>query len=191
MHSKNTSTNQNLEHALANNFAAVDELAFNAKKDHFFSLWLPMLKLLRAVRILRVARVATGIRTLIFAFMLSLPALINVLELLVLIMFIYSIFGMNLFAFLRKSAGINDVLNFETFSSSFFLLSEISTSAGWDQFLEPMLYVEEPWCQQGKYNETTYDKIIGNCGSPVIGKIFIINIIKTSKVFIKENQTHH
>lgn len=148
---------------------------------NIFGLWLPMLKLLRAIRILRVARVATGIRTLIFSFMLSLPALTNVVELLLLIMFIYSIFGMNLFAFLKHSAGINDILNFENFLSSFLLLFEISTSAGWDQFLEPMLYEDEPWCDKGKYiNNTTYD----NCGSPIIGRIYIISYLVVTFIIV-------
>ena len=153
----------------------------DSRYSNYFSLWLPMLKLLRAIRILRVARVATGIRTLVFAFMLSLPALTNVLELLVLIMFIYSIFGMNLFAFLKKSAGINEVLNFETFPSSFLLLFEVSTSAGWDTFLEPMLYEDEPFCNPDKFIDGTQ---LTNCGSPTIGKIFIISYLVITFIIV-------
>lgn len=62
-------------------------------------------------------------------------------------MFMYSVFGMSQFSFLEHKAGITDVLNFETFQRSLFLLFEVSTSAGWDQFLEPMLYSSEPDCR--------------------------------------------
>jgi len=89
------------------------------------SPWLPMLRLIRVVRILRVARVASGIRTLLFALMLSAPALFNVGSLLFLFMFIYAIFGMSQFGYIEKNGVINDILNFETFPNTFLLLFQV------------------------------------------------------------------
>ena len=84
-----------------------------------------MLRLIRVVRILRVARVASGIRTLLFALMLSAPALLNVGSLLFLFMFIYAIFGMSQFGHVEKNGVINDILNFETFPNTFLLLFQV------------------------------------------------------------------
>ena len=89
------------------------------------SPWLPMLRMIRVIRILRVARVASGIRTLLFALMLSAPALFNVGSLLLLFMFIYAVFGMSQFNHVEKKGALNDVLNFETFPNAFLLLFQV------------------------------------------------------------------
>ena len=89
------------------------------------SRWLPMLRMIRVVRILRVARVASGVRTLLFALMLSIPALFNIGSLLFLFMFIYAIFGMSQFGHVEKSGAINEILNFETFPSTMLLLFQV------------------------------------------------------------------
>ena len=81
-------------------------------------------------------------------------------------MFMYSVFGMSQFSFLEHKAGLTDVLNFETFQRSLFLLFEVSTSAGWDQFLEPMLYQEEPDCRPFTLPQTsnsTYEYMGPTC----------------------------
>uniref|UniRef100_A0A1I8IWT3 Sodium channel protein n=1 Tax=Macrostomum lignano TaxID=282301 RepID=A0A1I8IWT3_9PLAT len=56
-------------------------------------------------------KAAKGIRKLLFALIISLPALFNIGALLLLIVFIYAIVGMSLFG----NAPLNDVVNFETF----------------------------------------------------------------------------
>lgn len=71
--------------------------------------------------------------------MMSLPSLFNIGLLLFLVMFIYAIFGMNWFSKVKKSSGIDDIFNFETFSGSMLCLFQITTSAGWDTLLNPML----------------------------------------------------
>lgn len=53
-------------------------------------------------------------------------------------MFIYAIFGMSCFGKVRLS-GIDDIFNFETFVGSMLCLFQITTSAGWDALLSPML----------------------------------------------------
>lgn len=71
--------------------------------------------------------------------MMSLPSLFNIGLLLFLVMFIYAIFGMNWFSKVKKGSGIDDIFNFETFSGSMLCLFQITTSAGWDTLLNPML----------------------------------------------------
>ena len=65
---------------------------------------------------------AKGIRKLLFALIVSLPALFNIGALLFLVMFIYAIIGIALFANIRHSGVIDDIMNFETFGNSMILL---------------------------------------------------------------------
>uniref|UniRef100_A0A8C6Q0S7 Sodium channel protein n=1 Tax=Nothobranchius furzeri TaxID=105023 RepID=A0A8C6Q0S7_NOTFU len=137
-----------------------------------------VIRLARIGRILRVIKGAKGIRTLLFALMMSLPALFNIGLLLFLIMFIFSIFAMSNFAYVKKEAGIDDIFNFETFGGSIICLFQITTSAGWDGFLLPMLNREPPDCDPTFENPGTDVK--GNCGSPVIGMVFFCSYIIVS-----------
>ncbi|XP_032264864.1 sodium channel protein type 11 subunit alpha [Phoca vitulina] len=98
-----------------------------------------VVRLARIGRILRLVRAARGIRTLLFALMMSLPSLFNIGLLLFLVMFIYAIFGMSCFCKVKEEHGIDDIFNFKTFVGSILCLFQITTSAGWDALLKPML----------------------------------------------------
>nr|Q2XVR5.2 RecName: Full=Sodium channel protein type 4 subunit alpha A; AltName: Full=Voltage-gated sodium channel subunit alpha Nav1.4a [Tetraodon nigroviridis]ABB29443.2 voltage-gated sodium channel Nav1.4a [Tetraodon nigroviridis] len=134
-----------------------------------------VIRLARIGRILRLIKGARGIRTLLFALMMSLPALFNIGLLLFLIMFIFSIFGMSNFAYVKKEAGIDDMFNFETFGSSIICLFQITTSGGWDQILLPILNKEPPDCDPTLENPGTDVK--GNCGNPMVGMMFFCSYI--------------
>nr|XP_046233016.1 sodium channel protein type 4 subunit alpha A isoform X2 [Scatophagus argus] len=134
-----------------------------------------VIRLARIGRILRLIKGAKGIRTLLFALMMSLPALFNIGLLLFLIMFIFSIFGMSNFAYVKKEAGIDDIFNFETFGGSIICLFQITTSAGWDGLLLPMLNKEPPDCDPDFENPGTDVK--GNCGNPGMSMVFFCSYI--------------
>ncbi|XP_060983795.1 sodium channel protein type 11 subunit alpha [Dama dama] len=102
-----------------------------------------VVRLARIGRILRLVRAARRIRTLLFALMMSLPSLFNIGLLLFLVMFIYAIFGMNSFRKVEEDSGIDDIFNFRTFISSMLCLFQITTTAGWDALLSPMLKSKE------------------------------------------------
>jgi hypothetical protein len=65
---------------------------------------------------------AKGIRKLLFALVVSLPALFNIGALLALITFIYAIIGMSVFGHVRQQGALDDMVNFETFGRSMQLL---------------------------------------------------------------------
>lgn len=136
-----------------------------------------VIRLARIGRVLRLIRGAKGIRTLLFALMMSLPALFNIGLLLFLIMFIFSIFGMSNFAYVKKEAGIDDMFNFETFGNSIMCLFMITTSAGWDGLLSPILN-NPPDCDPDVENPGTDVK--GNCGNPGVGIVFFCTYIVMS-----------
>ncbi|XP_054826295.1 sodium channel protein type 2 subunit alpha isoform X8 [Eublepharis macularius] len=134
-----------------------------------------VIRLARIGRILRLIKGAKGIRTLLFALMMSLPALFNIGLLLFLVMFIYAIFGMSNFAYVKREVGIDDMFNFETFGNSMICLFQITTSAGWDGLLAPILNSGEPDCDPNKDHPGSSVK--GDCGNPSVGIFFFVSYI--------------
>uniref|UniRef100_A0A8D2NI56 Sodium channel protein n=1 Tax=Zonotrichia albicollis TaxID=44394 RepID=A0A8D2NI56_ZONAL len=134
-----------------------------------------VVRLARIGRILRLIKGAKGIRTLLFALMMSLPALFNIGLLLFLVMFIYAIFGMSNFAYVKKEDGIDDMFNFETFGNSMICLFQITTSAGWNNLLNPILNSGDPDCDPHKDHPGSSVK--GDCGNPSVGIFFFVSYI--------------
>ncbi|XP_034339966.1 sodium channel protein type 10 subunit alpha isoform X4 [Arvicanthis niloticus] len=166
---------------------SIGSLVFSAiltSLENYFSPTLfRVIRLARIGRILRLIRAAKGIRTLLFALMMSLPALFNIGLLLFLVMFIYSIFGMASFANVVDEAGIDDMFNFKTFGNSMLCLFQITTSAGWDGLLSPILNTGPPYCDPNLPNSNgsvTRD----NCGSPAVGIIFFTTYIIISFLIV-------
>nr|XP_055057417.1 sodium channel, voltage gated, type XII, alpha a [Misgurnus anguillicaudatus] len=141
-----------------------------------------VIRLARIGRVLRLIRAAKGIRTLLFALMMSLPALFNIGLLLFLVMFIYAIFGMANFAYVKKQGGIDDMFNFETFGNSMICLFQITTSAGWDNLLDPILNNSPEECNPQYVNTGTHTK--GNCGNPSVGIAFFVSYIIISFLIV-------
>ncbi|NWU90483.1 SCN5A protein, partial [Upupa epops] len=137
-----------------------------------------VIRLARIGRILRLIRAARGIRTLLFALMMSLPALFNIGLLLFLVMFIYAIFGMANFAYVKMEDGIDDMFNFQTFANSMLCLFQITTSAGWDGLLSPILNTGPPYC------DPNINGTIGECGKPAIGIIYFVSYIIISFLIV-------
>uniref|UniRef100_A0A3B4F6I3 Sodium channel protein n=1 Tax=Pundamilia nyererei TaxID=303518 RepID=A0A3B4F6I3_9CICH len=141
-----------------------------------------VIRLARIGRVLRLIKSAKGIRTLLFALMMSLPALFNIGLLLFLVMFIYAIFAMSNFAYVKKERGIDDLFNFETFANSMICLFQITTSAGWDTLLYPILNKNEDDCNPKMENPGSNFK--GNCGNPTLGITFFVSYIIISFLIV-------
>lgn len=133
---------------------------------------LRVVRVVKVGRVLRLVKAAKGIRTLLFALAMSLPALFNICLLLFLVMFIYAIFGMSFFMNVRKRRGLDDTFNFDTFLSSIVVLFQMSTSAGWDIVLDPLMDEEndcvKPEPQLG---------IEGTCGNRGIAIFFLVSYV--------------
>ncbi|XP_077721869.1 sodium channel protein type 10 subunit alpha isoform X1 [Canis aureus] len=150
-------------------------------ENYFSPTLFRVIRLARIGRILRLIRAAKGIRTLLFALMMSLPALFNIGLLLFLVMFIYSIFGMASFPHVSWEAGIDDMFNFQTFANSMLCLFQITTSAGWDGLLSPILNTGPPYCDPNLPNSNGSR---GNCGSPAVGILFFTTYIIISFLIV-------
>ncbi len=139
-------------------------------------------RIARIGRILRLVKGAKGIRTLLFALAVSMPALFNIGLLLFLVMFIYSIFGMSFFAYVRKSAGVTGLFNFETFPNSMIILFQMCTTAGWSSVFQALSNDRPPDC------DPTIDSPShkGDCGDMVIATPFLVSyVIITSLVVVR------
>lgn len=90
-------------------------------------------------------------------------------------MFIYAIFGMYNFAYVKKEAGINDVSNFETFGSSMLCLFQVTIFAGWDGMLNAIFNSKWSDCDPDKINPGT--QVRGDCGNPIVGIIYFVSYI--------------
>lgn len=117
------------------------------------------------------AQAAKGIRKLLFALVVSLPALFNIGALLALITFIYAIIGMFLFGHVRQQGALDDMVNFETFGRSMHLLFRLITSAGWNDVLESLM-IEYPDCDPHYKNQSN-----GDCGYPLLAIIYFTSFI--------------
>ena len=141
--------------------------------------------LLRVVRVAKVTRVlrlikgAKGIRTLLFAFAMSAPALFNIVLLLFLVIFIFAIFGMSFFmnVYVPKG-GLDETFNFQTFTKSFILLFQMMTSAGWADVLTGITNDDD--CK--KPDPDTGNP--GDCGSAGIGIAYLLAYLVISFLIV-------
>ncbi|XP_053203618.1 sodium channel protein para-like isoform X3 [Panonychus citri] len=154
-------------------------IASSALKD-FVENYLISPTLLRVVRVVKIGRVlrlvkgARGIRTLLFALAMSLPALFNICLLLFLVMFIYAIFGMSFFMNVKQRYGLDETFNFGTFFRSFILLFQMCTSAGWDGVLAAIM--DETKCDK--------DGEVSDCGSKKVAIAYLVTYLIISFLVI-------
>lgn len=112
---------------------------------------------------------------------MSLPALANIGLLLFLVMFIYAIFGMTNFACAPWKNGIDDTFNFQTFGGSMLCLFQITTSAGWDALLNPMLESNTSNCAP---NLNVSELNISSCVNSAVATTYFISYIIISFLIV-------
>ncbi|XP_071318495.1 sodium channel protein type 4 subunit alpha B-like [Trachinotus anak] len=151
-------------------------------EKYFFSPGiLSVLRLARIGRIIHVIPCARGIKKLLLAFMMSLPALFNICLLLFLLMFTFSIFGMFSFAYVKKENMIHHTFNFETFVNSMICLFTMTTTTGWDNLLSPILN-KPPDCDP--LSENPGLTVRGDCGNLTVGMVFFTSYITLSFLLV-------
>ncbi|GIX70916.1 sodium channel protein para [Caerostris extrusa] len=125
-----------------------------------------------------------GIRTLLFALAMSLPALFNICLLLFLVMFIYAIFRMSFFMNVKHRAGVDQNFNFETFGQSMILLFQMSTSAGWSDVLAAIMEEEDCDPPSGNSSDECNSGTAGTCGSRNIAVAYLVSYLIISFLII-------
>ncbi|PKU31822.1 sodium channel protein type 5 subunit alpha-like [Limosa lapponica baueri] len=82
------------------------------------------------------------------------------------------------FAYVKMEDGIDDMFNFQTFPNSMLCLFQITTSAGWDGLLSPILNTGPPYCNPN------ITGTIGECGKPALGIIYFVSYIIVSFLIV-------
>ncbi|XP_055966312.1 sodium channel protein type 7 subunit alpha isoform X2 [Sorex fumeus] len=158
----------------------IDTFLVEYNSESYLILELTLLS--RIIHFLRPSKGPRVLNELLHPLILSLPALLNISLLIFLVMFVYAIFGMYNFAYVKKEAGINDVSNFETFGSSMLCLFQVTIFAGWDGMLNAIFNSKWSDCDPDKINPGT--QVRGDCANPSIGIIYFVSYIIISWLII-------
>jgi len=97
-----------------------------------------ILRVFRVGRVLRLINRAKSLRMIFNTFLITLPALAIIGLFLLIVIFIFTVSGMQAFAYLRHGNSINHKTNFQTFFMSFMTLFRVSTGEGWNYVMDDM-----------------------------------------------------
>merc|ERR1719421_218171 len=108
------------------------------------------IRIFRIARLFRLVRFAKGLNRLFTAFVLSIPRLLNVVAILLLLLFLFSVLGVQLFAKIKfdPNGGPHDTFtNFHDFYRAFMALVRSMTGEGWNELMHS-LSRDEVWFAQ-------------------------------------------
>jgi len=105
------------------------------------------IRLFRIARLFRLLRFAKGLNQLFNAFLISIPKMMNVLRILVLLLFLFSVMGCHMFA-KTHYYGPHDVhANFRLFPRAVLTLIRCMTGEGWNELMHSM---KKDWTHFGR-----------------------------------------
>lgn len=107
-------------------------------------------RVLRVVRVFKLIKSFTGLQQIIQTLLFTLPSLLNVMALLLLVFFMFSVLGVFLFSSITKGSVIGSSTNFWTFSSALTTLFRCSTGENWWTIM--MDTIQPTLCQDGTSN---------------------------------------
>ena len=116
----------------------VDELGIIRAFCGLFGLSPYIVKLvssIQAMRTLRLLQHAEDLKKLLVTIVVSLPSLINVSLLLLLVIFIYSVLGVQLFTYLQRGDLFTEDRNFDDFGEALLVSFETLTGDGWSSMM--------------------------------------------------------
>lgn len=96
------------------------------------------IRLFRIARLFRLVRFMKGLNQLFSAFILSLPKLANVGTILALLLFLYAVLGVNLFAKVRFLGPHGETAHFKTFYRAFVTLARSMTGEAWNDLMHSL-----------------------------------------------------
>jgi hypothetical protein len=109
-----------------------------------------IMRVLRVTRVLRLAGKAEGLQAILQTIMFSIPSLSNVILLLMLIFFMFSIMGNFMFNKVKYGNVLMELKNFTTFDNAFLLLFAISTGEDWNRIMFDCSRTEKDGCIKGE-----------------------------------------
>ncbi|XP_035207488.1 sodium channel protein 1 brain-like isoform X2 [Stegodyphus dumicola] len=148
--------------------------ALKISTGHAQLTFLYVFRLFRVLRLLRLTESLTDLRHLLYSMIASVPALLNISLLLLLIIFIYAIIGMSLFANVEYHGAIGPKINFETALNSMLLLFRLTTSEGWEDILQ-FISTEKMHCNPSLSN---------NCELMTAATMFMMSFLFLTNIIL-------
>lgn len=138
-------------------------------------------RLLRIGRLLRLFRQMKSLQMIFSTFLSTLPHMLNVGGIMILIIYIYSVIGISLFAEVKPNGGMHRFLGFQGFYKSFITLIRIATGENWNQLMnslsrinsEDFVCIDNPTYEDFK----NADFKPQGCGNPFLAQVFFITYI--------------
>eukprot|EP00746_Dinoflagellata_sp_MGD_P076201 gnl/MRDRNA2_/MRDRNA2_30674_c0_seq1.p1 gnl/MRDRNA2_/MRDRNA2_30674_c0~~gnl/MRDRNA2_/MRDRNA2_30674_c0_seq1.p1 ORF type:complete len:1012 (+),score=166.39 gnl/MRDRNA2_/MRDRNA2_30674_c0_seq1:174-3038(+) len=105
------------------------------------------IRIFRIARLFRLVRFAKGLNRLFTAFVLSIPRLLNVVAILVLLLYLFSVLGVRLFAKIKFDGPHDGAANFHDAGRAVITLIRSMTGEGWNEIMHS-LSRDEVWFTQ-------------------------------------------
>lgn len=130
-----------------------------------------ILRVLRVLRLVRLIKGSRGTQDLIMTLVISAPALLNVVTLLLLISFMYGVLGVDLFTFVHNpSTGqLDDLRNFDDLASTALVLFQCLTNDDWSIIMTDLMITPRRGCHP--------DAELNDCGSRVLPVVYFFTFI--------------
>lgn len=136
-----------------------------------------LLRLARVCRLLYVIHCTRGVRRLLMGFVMSFPALFNIVTVLLLFKVTFALFAMFNFAHVGQEPFVTEFNNFNTFRNSMTSMFVVSVSGGLSNLLYPMM-ITPPDCDPLKENPGL--AMTGDCGQPGLAIAFFASYLTLS-----------
>lgn len=158
---------------------ALSILERNYTAMHINPVLLRVLRLSRVLKTLKLLVRAKDVQALLHTLLQSIPAVLNVVVILVVVTLIYAVAGMQLFTFVKQNHGLNAHANFETLGGACLLLFQALTGDGWSEIMLGAMVDVDEGCDA--------EAIPSDCGSwlaipffcsyVVIGNLILLNLV--------------
>eukprot|EP01061_Rhynchopus_euleeides_P016512 TRINITY_DN27829_c0_g1_i1.p1 TRINITY_DN27829_c0_g1~~TRINITY_DN27829_c0_g1_i1.p1 ORF type:complete len:2107 (+),score=785.44 TRINITY_DN27829_c0_g1_i1:334-6321(+) len=143
-------------------------------------------RVLRVGRMLRLLGRADGLKTIVGTMMSALPSLMNIAVLLLVIFFIFGVFGVDLFGRIPTSEEINKFSNFENLYHALVTLYQVSTTETWPDIMRGT--VKKGDCTSDNATAiNALDGIVPNCdgvSEGVARAYFVLFLLLGSFIFL-------
>ena len=134
-----------------------------------------LLRIVRVARIFRLVRTSRSLLELFKTLVFALPAISNVGAVTILAFLIFSVLGMNLFAYVKPQELLNEDANFNSFDVAFMTLFRSSTGESFNGIMHDLM-IEEPYCLKERLDITGCGvECDANCGAgSIIPPVFFV-----------------
>ncbi|CAK8987174.1 L type [Durusdinium trenchii] len=127
-----------------------------------------LLRIFRVARIFRLVKTSPGLLTIFRTLVFSIPSILNVAGIFLLLVLIFAILGMNLFANIKHGELLNEDANFSGFFISMTTLFRVATGESFNGIMHDCM-IQEPYCDPEV-----------NCGYPQFAPIYFCSFFLLS-----------